>query len=290
MRISPDLSGRLFAGILVLCLSALPVRAQGIFSDFTRATPGFADRLFGEDPLLPDLDLGPVPDFQLTLGLGPAFLSKYEGDNYYEFRVQPRIRVRFRDVIDLNTGGAAVSLIRTLRLRAGPVFNLRGGRQEKDSRDLIGLRESGTSIETGVFGRFVLDRWTIGGRIAQDIIDGHGGAVAEVGISYNAYYDPRFSMIVSAHATWASNPYMEAFFGVRPQDVARSGLREYNPAAGFKDVGLETVGIYRLNDAWFLRGVASYELLIGDAANSPLIRERGSRHQLQASITINRVF
>jgi outer membrane scaffolding protein for murein synthesis (MipA/OmpV family) len=290
MRSIASFSAALLGALLLLACGSLPAAAQGIFSDFTRSTPGFADQLFGDDPILSDLDLGPIPNFQLTLGAGPAFLPKYEGDDSYEVRVRPRIRLRFRDLLEVNTGGAALSLIRTLRLRAGPVFSIRGGRHEKDSRDLIGLRESGTSIETGVFARFVLDRWTIGGRIAQDIIDGHGGAVAEVGVSYNVYYDPRFSVIVGSHATWASNKYMEAFFGVRPQDVARSGLRAYDPAAGFKDVGLETVGIYRLNDAWFLRGVGAYAFLIGDAANSPLVRTRGSRHQLQASISINRVF
>jgi outer membrane scaffolding protein for murein synthesis (MipA/OmpV family) len=275
---------------VLLFLAAGPALAQGFFSDFTRSAPSFADRLFSDDPLLPDFDLGPIPDFQLTLGVGPAYLPRYEGDDSYKLRARPRVRVRFRDIIDLDTGGAAFSLIRTLRLRAGPVLSIRGGRSEGDSPDLVGLRESATSIETGVFGRFTLDKWTIGGRIAQDIIDGHGGAIAEIGVAYQAYVDPRFSVVVGTHATWASNPYMEAFFGVRPQDVARSGLPAYDPAAGFKDVGLESVVVYRINDAWFLRGVAAYKLLIGDAASSPLIRERGTRHQISSAITINRVF
>lgn len=280
----------LLLAVGLLTALASPVRAQGFFSDFTRAAPAFADRLFSDDPLLPEFDLGPIPGFQLTLGGGPAFLPRYEGDDSYKLRARPRIRIRFKDIVDLDTGGAAFSLIRTLRLRAGPVFTIRGGRNEKDSPDLIGLRESGTSIETGIFGRFSLGPWTIGGRIAQDIIDGHGGAVAEVGVAYQAYLDPRFSVVVGAHSTWASNPYMEAFFGVRPRDVARSGLPAFDPAAGFKDVGFETVVVYRLNDAWFLRGVATYELLIGDAADSPLVRSRGSRHQVTSAITINRVF
>jgi outer membrane scaffolding protein for murein synthesis (MipA/OmpV family) len=290
MRVIGFSRSLLLVTLAVWAAIASPVRAQGFFSDFTRAAPSFADRLFSDDPLLPDFDLGPVPGFQVTLGGGPAFLPKYEGDDSYKLRARPRIRVRFKDIVDLDTGGAAVSLIRTLRLRAGPVLSIRGGRREDDSPDLIGLRESATSIETGVFGRFTLGKWTIGGRIAQDIIDGHGGAVAEVGVAYQAYLDPRFSVVVGTHATWASNPYMEAFFGVRPQDVARAGLSAYDPAAGFKDVGVETVLVYRLNDAWFLRGVATYELLIGDAANSPLIRERGSRHQFSSALTINRVF
>lgn len=290
MRVIRDVRSLFLFSLAAALMTASPLRAQGFFSDFTRAAPAFADRLFSDDPLLPQFDLGPVPGFQLTLGVGPAFLPKYEGDDSYKLRAQPRIRIRFKDILDLDTGGAAFSLIRTLRLRAGPVLSIRGGRNEDDSPDLVGLRKSGTSIETGVFGRFTIDKWTIGGRIAQDIIDGHGGAVAEIGVAYQAYIDPRFSVVVGSHATWASNPYMEAFFGVRPQDVARSGLPAYDPAAGFKDVGLETVVVYRLNDAWFLRGVATYELLIGDAADSPLVRERGSRHQVSAAVTINRVF
>lgn len=290
MRVIGKSGSLLLLTVTMLAAITLPARAQGLFSDFTRAAPGFADRLFSDDPLLPDFDLGPLPGFQLTLGAGPAFLPRYEGDDSYKLRARPRIRIRFKDIVDLDTGGAAVALIRTLRLRAGPVLTIRGGRSEKDSPDLIGLRESGTSIETGVFGRFTLGKWTIGGRIAQDIIDGHGGALAELGLAYQAYLDPRFSVVVGSHATWASNPYMEAFFGVRSRDVARSGLPAYDPAAGFKDVGVEAVLVYRLNDAWFLRGVATYELLIGDAAASPLIRERGSRHQFQTALTINRVF
>jgi outer membrane protein len=73
------------------------------------------------------------------------------------------------------------------------------------------------------------------------------------------------------------NPY----FGITAAQAALSGLPVYDARGGIRSYGLGTQATYAFTRQWAGELFLEYERLAGDAANSPLVTQRGSRNQLQ---------
>lgn len=84
--------------------------------------------------------------------------------------------------------------------------------------------------------------------------------------------------------TWADKNYNEAFFGVTAAQSQRSGLRRHQPEGGFKDAGLSLDLDYSLTDHWGINGRVGYKRLLGDAADSPLVENKGSADQFSGGL------
>ena len=76
-----------------------------------------------------------------------------------------------------------------------------------------------------------------------------------------------------ASATFADNNYMDAYFGVNASQSARSGLPEYEAKAGLKRVDLKASVTYMFNENWLVTGAAGAGLLMGDAKDSPIVKD-----------------
>ena len=63
-----------------------------------------------------------------------------------------------------------------------------------------------------------------------------------------------------------------------------TGLPAYNPGGGVHSLGAEAGLTYRLGRRWGLFGYAGYDRLIGDAADSPIVRAFGSRDQFSGGL------
>ncbi len=80
----------------------------------------------------------------------------------------------------------------------------------------------------------------------------------------------RLTLTPGVGITWADDNYMRTFFGVSPQQSARSGLPVFNAGAGVKDVTVGLNANYSLNRHWFLMTNAGAKLLLDDAEKSPI--------------------
>ncbi len=85
---------------------------------------------------------------------------------------------------------------------------------------------------------------------------------------------------MNATSTWATGKYMRSFFGVTPAQSAASRLPVFAPGSGFKDIGVEASANYVFASRWAVVGTVGYKRLIGGAADSPLVRLRGSANQM----------
>ena len=83
---------------------------------------------------------------------------------------------------------------------------------------------------------------------------------------------------IGPRARWGDNDFHDAYFGV-PVAIPASGLAAYDPHSGFYAIGAMAGLTYKLGRNWGLRGYAGYDRLIGDAADSPIVRAFGSRDQ-----------
>jgi outer membrane protein len=113
----------------------------------------------------------------------------------------------------------------------------------------------------------------------QDVGGGHEGLIAEATTGISVPLTEVLTSSLEASATWASEDYMETYFGVSSKQSARSGLPQFDADASFKDVGI-TLGLnYMINESIGIAGRAQYRRLLGDAADGPIVEDEGSADQ-----------
>ncbi len=266
------LLGALFAG---------PAQAQN-FNDFATSMT---------DTLQAAIDLLPQEISNIRLGLGPSLSPYYEGDDKYKTSIIPAISLRYQDLVEVNNNEVRLIAFNRLfnadsgnvaggNLRVGPTVSIDFGRDEDTSPDLTGLGDVGTSLELGAFVSYTQGRMRLRARARHDIIDGHGGGTLRLDAAYTVFQAAPVALGVNVTSTWATGSYMRSYFGVSPGQAAASGLPVYAPGSGFKDVGAEINANYVFASQWALVTTAGYKRLIGGAADSPLVRQRGSANQL----------
>jgi outer membrane scaffolding protein for murein synthesis (MipA/OmpV family) len=92
------------------------------------------------------------------------------------------------------------------------------------------------------------------------------------GAEYTVRPSEGFKLTATLGTNYATEDYMTSFFGVSGVQSVNSGLSEYRPDAGFKDVFVGANASIDLNDRWTLMLMGRYSRLIGDAADGPVVQ------------------
>ncbi len=275
----------LFVGLSALSFAALPARAQ----DFERITTSLTDTLQSA------IDMLPAGVNDVRLGLGPGIYPDFEGSRHSSVHAVPVISLRYRDMLEVTNNEIKVTAFNHLfapavnsdkpggQLRFGPLISINFGRSEDDSPDLRGLGDVGTSFELGAFISYLLPSDRFRARLRQDVAGGHKGATLQLDYTHTFIRGPRWSLSGSLGLNGASAAYMKSFFGINPLQAAASGLPAYRAGTGFKDANGAINGSYVISDNWSVFAHVGYERLIGAAANSPLIKLRGSANNVTAT-------
>lgn len=253
------------------------------------AAPAIADEDLEELNLLADSveDLEQTPgaepvkkaptwDFRLGVlaGLGPD----YEGSSNYEFVAAPYFRIGWKDRIILRGRSLQANALRTPNLRLGPLARIRGKRKDDDNDALNGLGDVDTSVEVGGFLRYRRGPFRFRTLITQDVADGHGGALAEIGVGAQLPLGKPLTLVMVT-TSLATDDYMKSYFGVNAAQSATSGLRTFKADGGVKDVGLSVSSRFPLSGKWSGLMVMRYWHLLGDAADSPIVKDKGEENQ-----------
>lgn len=205
-----------------------------------------------------------------SLGLVGGFSPDYEGSDDYEFGYGPNLAFSWRDLIFYKGKTLGLNLLKMNNLKAGPILSWTSGRDEDDNDKLEGLGDVDSSIEAGGLIAYRMKPMRFRLEVRQDINSGHEGAMIEVSGGTGLPFDKQL-VFLSIGTTWASEDYMESFFGVDAQQSAASGLRAYNADAGFKDINVGLTGGYSITHRWRVGGKLEYKRLVGDAADSPIV-------------------
>ena len=83
-----------------------------------------------------------------------------------------------------------------------------------------------------------------------------------------------------------NDKYASAFFGLSQVEATQSGLAAtpYHAAGGINSAGVDATARYYFSDTFSIRGFAEWNRLLGDAADSPLVKQKGSADQLEVGI------
>jgi len=223
-----------------------------------------------------------------TLSAGAALAPEYEGAD--ETRVLPLLFFRAERggyVVESDRIGVKADLLPSRAFVLGPILRYEPGRQDVDDRAVDRLPDVDAGVVAGVQAGYVLaplagarDALRFGVDVVQEVAGGDGGTRVTPSLSWSVPATADLRLTLGASATWASEDHMDANFGVDARGAAASGLRRFDADAGFKDVGLTLVGNYAATDAVGLTGIFGYSRLIGDAADSPVVSDRGTENQL----------
>jgi outer membrane protein len=222
--------------------------------------------------------------------LGPQLSPSWPGAD--KFSLGPYVDVsRTRDsefTFEAPDESFGSPLIHSGNFAFGPAFGFIGKRKASD----IGadLPKVGLSIEAGAFGQVHLTpelRVRLEGRKG---LSGHKGWTGEVSADYVARQGDDWLFSIGPRVTLGDAKYTRAYFGVTPAAAATSGLAAYDPDGGIQSVGV-AAGYHRmLGTRWGIAVYGRYDRLVGDAADSPITRQLGSRSQPSGGVALSYTF
>ncbi len=236
----------------------------------------------------------------LTVGIGVGAIPSYEGSNDYRPIPAPVLRGRVAG-FGFQTIGTHLyaDLWRDtpgrLDVQIGPVIGVNPNRtaQIGDAR-IRALGKLDLAVEaggyvgvskSGVAAPF--DALTFAVSWQRDVADVHDSSVVRPQLTYVRPLDLRTAIRLGLDAEIVGGGYARTYFGVDAAGAAASGLPAYRLGGGLKDIGV-TFGASRavkgdLRRGIALFGIAGYSRVLGDFADSPVVRVAGSPDQLFAS-------
>jgi MipA family protein len=234
-------------------------------------------------------------DLKFTLSAGAGVGPDYEGSDDYE--PAPLFGVR---VENLYHPGTHIG-VRGLRFESnflphdqfalGIVADYMSDYDGVDDDAVSELERPAKAVHVGPLAGFELTDerhilYGIEATATYDVLHGNGFLVTpragiRVPLAKNVFLNG------SIEASWASGDYMSNRFGISDADAARSGLQPFDADAGFKDVELGLGATYAFSKRWSLSMSGRYEHLLGDAADSPIVDDRGSQDAFRFGTVVN---
>lgn len=224
------------------------------------------------------------PQYLLNLGGGGIVKPQYPGSDNYMLLPYPIIEVgRFY------IPGVGQTEKKVKGFYFYPSFNIIGERKPSDDNSLKGMKDVDWAFEAGVGAGFRYD-WLRGFATIRQGFNGYSGQTGELGLDVVLPLADRFEVAFGPRTSWASDGYMETYFGVTPREAARSPvLTAYEPSGGFKTAGLAAQVNYWIDGKTRIQVRGSWDRLIGDAGDSPIVKY-GSRDQWSFGIGLSRKF
>ena len=81
-------------------------------------------------------------------------------------------------------------------------------------------------------------------------------------------------------ASCGSEDYIDTVFSVTPAGAAARGLPEFRAGSGFRNVRATAVFVQPVSESFLVGAGPLYRRMLGDAADSPVVDDRGSLNQV----------
>lgn len=225
--------------------------------------------------------------FNFALRGGVAAIPQYPGADDYE--AAPDLGFTFGALrwggIDLGNGVRAVP-DNGVSMRGA--FKVLGARDDDDAPELSGLDEIDLAVELGVGVAYQQPGWRAFGEVRKGVT-GHTGVTGTLGADLIFRQGDRWVVSGGPRVNFGDSEYANTYFGVSAAEAGTSAFEVYDADGGALGAGLEVQGSYFLDDRWALEGAISYEKLIGDAGDSPIVQQ-GSEDQWRLRIGLSRIF
>jgi len=240
-------------------------------------------------------------DWSFFIGAGVEYEPEYEGSDVYETSAMPGFQAVWRDRFMISPMGLGAFIINEENFRLSAAVGYGGGRKESDSPYLRGMGDidDGAEISLGM-------QYDLGGLVAtadvRKFTSGSKGTLVSFGLQSEVPFGVALGALLPTGTNisevgnerglvltggmsvdWGDEKYNQSFFGVNAAQSASSGLTQYSAGSGAKSVNLDLGFAKPLGKNWGLTGGVTYSRLLGDVADSPLVK---SDNSLSASLFV----
>ncbi len=179
-------------------------------------------------------------------------------------------------------------LISTGGLEIGPALNFEGSRTAKD----VGadLDKVPFTVEAGAFIEYEFSPQFRFRTELRKGLGGHDGWIGQAGVDFVARDADEWLFSIGPRVTWSDSRYHRAYFGVTAPEAVRTGLAAYRPDGGIQAVGATAGFLTQLSKRIGIYSYVKYDRLVGDAADSPVVRTYGSRDQFSGGLALTYTF
>jgi outer membrane protein len=209
----------------------------------------------------------------LVIGAGALYAPEYEGSADFKVSPIPAVSVTYGDWLAIDPSGLSITVFDQGGLSLAATVGYEVGRDQDDSDLLKGLGDIDFAATVGAAAAYNWNALKIYAEIDQTI-EGSESLVGKFGAEYGMQLNDKVMLSAGMSGTLANKKHMQSYFGVTGTQSASSGLQEYKAEAGLKRLDFTVSAIYVANENWFVRGEAGMGILMGDAADSPIVERK----------------
>ena len=231
-------------------------------------------------------------DNDFLIGVATSTGPSYSGASDIRYSIRPAARLTWRGYsistqsvarasarVESTSGGERTGFSGPLRVRNrfsyGFGATINRGRDVSAEGAAIGLRSLPSTIYGRVRLRYALDeRTSLSATLIADVLDRQKSM--ELPISIGRHYVLGESLLLGLNAgmNFVNQRSMDNDYGISPEQSAASGKPVYRPKAGIREVAVSAALIHEPDRHWIWMTQFSLVRLVGEAARSPLVRQK----------------
>lgn len=217
----------------------------------------------------------PSGDGEGRAGIALIAGSKYLGSDERRYLLLPTVDYRWKNGWFAGVGnGIGYRFASSPQFQYGLRLAADLGRKEHRSEVLRGLGDISARPEAGAFFNMQLSRdLSFSSSLRYGSGNDRKGLVLDVGAHYGLQLAPQWRLGAGVTTTYVNREYMQGYFGITPEQSARSGYAVSQVGAGVRDVRVGASLTHFINRDWALTGALSATALQGDAKRSVIVRE-----------------
>lgn len=212
-----------------------------------------------------------------TVGLGLRYAPEYQGSGDMQARVLPFVSLNYGIVtlgperISLNWRPGSSNAQGYEGLTISGYLGYGGGRDAADM-GLAGFSDIDASVRVGLRASYVIGVVDLYGQ-AERYLGGSEGATMTLGAGTRFKVDDRLTLRFALSATFADDTYMDAYFGVTPEQAALNNVSVFDTSAGYQRFNATMSARYKLDRNWSLLGQLGYGGLAGSLSDSAVVEQ-----------------
>ena len=221
-------------------------------------------------------------DWDITIGLEVQYEPISPGMDETKLVRMPYLDIEYKNRYfiksDIGIGAFLVPSDVGRDYLVGVAVGYDDGRKEADAPTLLeGLGSIDGSAEAIIFGEKELGPVIFELEFAKGLSSsGHNGFRADLSAAVESMVTERLGLRVGPFITYGDGKYIESYYGITAEQADRSAIyKEYKTSGGFESYGLEVNAFFKLSQNWSLICSGDYTRLLGDAKDSPIVKNPG---------------
>ena len=221
----------------------------------------------------------PTDNWKAALGLSVFSLAEYEGSEDQELRalVLPNISYQDKWFLDGFKLGRYLYYKPEKSTQASVEVVYQLARDESDNSRLKGLGDIDATGLLKLEGRFLLPKLPLQMLLkVRNHLSESRRTDAQITIGTRLPLSPKLAWRIMFSAVWASEDYMQTYFGVNEEQSLRSVYDNYELNSGLKHFDYRTVFIYQYNERWKFDLFFNLREFSDKVFDSPIVYKRSN--------------